>query len=65
MGEPLLRERQVAILLANLPDEIALKVTSEGQIRFTRWEQAGWELEKVVWSREETLAHIYGELGSI
>lgn len=42
--------------IPNLPDDIVLKVTYDGHLKFVTWEGLAVELEKIVGSTEETLA---------
>mgnify|MGYP005792141667 CR=1 FL=1 len=53
-GDPLPPDQLVAIFLANVSDDVPLRVTKEGHIKFTVWEEAVAELEKIVGTRGET-----------
>ena len=40
--------------LANLPDDIVLRMINEGLVKFTNWEEAAKEVERIVGSRDKT-----------
>ena len=44
-GGPLPQEQLVNIFLANLPDDIVLRMTNEGHVKFTTWEETAAALE--------------------